>query len=91
MWSSMSLSPARHASEAPSTSDVKVGKKNRTIKFPRMLCEGDNHSQLFPHMEEASYLLENLQHPIGIHKISPILSLVDELFYISSIVRYLLS
>jgi hypothetical protein len=52
MWSSMSSSPAGHVGDTPSTSDVKVGKKNRTVKFPCMLCEGDHHSHLFPRMDE---------------------------------------
>jgi hypothetical protein len=79
MWSSMSSSPAGHVGDTPSTSDVKVGKKNRTIKFPCMLCEGDHHSHLFPRMDEASYLLEKIQLPTGYRKISPNPSLVDGL------------
>jgi hypothetical protein len=71
MWYSMSSTYARHVDETPSTSDVKDGKKNRTIKFPCMLCEGDHHSHLFPRMEEASYLLEKLQLPTGYRNIFP--------------------
>jgi hypothetical protein len=37
MWSSTSSAPVGHASDAPSTSDIKVGKKKTTIKFPCML------------------------------------------------------
>ena len=59
MWSSKSLASTGHAGDTLSTSDVKVGKKNRTAKFPCILCEGDHNSHLFPHMDEASYLLEN--------------------------------
>jgi hypothetical protein len=59
MCSSMSSALARDVGDTFSTSDVKVGKKNRTAKFPCILCEGDHHSHLFPHMDEASYLLEN--------------------------------
>jgi hypothetical protein len=79
MWSSMSSSPIEHDSDTPSTSDIKVGKKNRTIKFPCMLCEGDHYSHLFPRMDEASYILENIQLPTHYHNISPKPSLVDGL------------
>jgi hypothetical protein len=75
----MSSTPAGHAGDTPSTSDVKVGKKNRTIKFPCMLCEGDHHSHLFPHMDEAYYLLEKLQITTGYRNISSNPSLVDGL------------
>jgi hypothetical protein len=61
----------------PSTSDVKVGKKKTTVKFPCMLCEGDHYSHLCPRMDEASSLLEKLQLPTGYRKISPNPSLVD--------------
>jgi hypothetical protein len=44
-----------------------------------MLCEGDHYSHLFPHMDEASSLLEKLQLPTGYRKISPNPSLVDEM------------
>jgi hypothetical protein len=75
----MSSTPVGHAGDFPSTSDVKVGKKNRTVKFPCMLCEGDHHSHLFPHMDGASYLLENIQVPNGYHNISHKTLLVDRL------------
>jgi hypothetical protein len=77
MWSSTSSAPTGHVGYAPSTSDVKVGKKKTTIKFPCMLCEGDHYSHLCPCMDEASYLLKKLQLPTGYHKISPNPSLVD--------------
>jgi hypothetical protein len=79
MWSSMSPSPVGHVGDTPSTSDVKVDKRYKIVKFPCMLCEGDHHSHLFPRMDEASYLLENLQLPTGYPKISPNPSLVDVL------------
>jgi hypothetical protein len=79
VWSSTSSTSARHAGDAPSTSDVKVGKKKTTVKFPCMLCEGDHYSHLCPHMDEASSLLKNIQLPIGYRKISPNPSLVDGL------------
>jgi hypothetical protein len=79
MWSSTSSAPAGYAGDAPSTSDVKVGKKKKTIKFPCMLCKGDHYSHLCPCMDQASSLLEKLQLPKGYRKISPDPSLVDEL------------
>jgi hypothetical protein len=78
-WSSTSSAPAGHAGDTPSTSDVKVGKKKTTVKFPCMLCEGDHYSHLCPRMDEASSLLEKLQLPKGYRKISPNPSLVDGL------------
>jgi hypothetical protein len=75
MWSSMSSASAGHASDTLSTSDIKVGKKKTTVKFPCMLCEGDHYSHLFPCMDEASSLLEKLQLPK--HSSNP--SLVDGL------------
>jgi hypothetical protein len=79
MCSSMSSAPFGHASDAPSTSDIKVGKKKTIFKFPYMLCKDDHYSQLCPRMDEASFLLENIQLPTGYHKISPNPSLVDGL------------
>jgi hypothetical protein len=77
MWSSTSSAPARHVGDTPSTSDVKVGKKKTTVKFPCMLCKGDHYSHLCPRMDEASSLLEKLQLPAGYRRISPNPSLVD--------------
>jgi hypothetical protein len=79
MWSSTSSASAGHANDTPSTSDVKVSKKNTTVKFPCMLCKGDHYSHLCPRMDEASSLLEKLQLPKGYRKLSPNSSLVDEL------------
>jgi hypothetical protein len=77
MWSSTSSTPFRHAGDSSSTSDIKVGKKKTTVKFPCMLCEGDQYSHLCPCMDEASSLLKNLQLPTSYRKISPNPSLVD--------------
>jgi hypothetical protein len=79
MWSSMSSAPVGHAGDTPSASDIKVGKKKRTVKFPFLLCEGDHYSHLFPRMDEASYILEKIQLPTGYHNISSKPSLVDGL------------
>jgi hypothetical protein len=77
MWSSTSSTFAGHAVDTPSTSDVKVGKKKTTVKFPCILCKGDNYSHLYPRMDEASSLLEKLQLPKGYRNIFPNPSLVD--------------
>jgi hypothetical protein len=79
MWSSASLASVGHVDDTPSTSDVQVGKKKQTVKFPCMLCKGNHYSHLCPRMDEASSLLENLQLPKGYHKISSDPSLVDGL------------
>jgi hypothetical protein len=79
MWSSTSSASAGHADDTPSTSDVKVGKKKTTVKFPCMLCKGDHYSHLCPRMDEASSLLEKLQLPKGYRNLSPNPSLVDGL------------
>jgi hypothetical protein len=52
-----SSAPMGHVGETPSASVVKVGKKKRTAKFPFILWEGDHYSHLFPHIDEASYIL----------------------------------
>jgi hypothetical protein len=78
-WSSTSSTPTRNVGDTSSTSDVKVGKKKTTIKFPCMLCKGDHYSHFCPRMDEASSFLEKLQIPTGYHKISSNPSLVDGL------------
>jgi hypothetical protein len=70
MWSSTSSTHVGHAGDTSSASDIKVGMKKRTVKFPCLLCEGDHYSHLLPRMDEASYLLENIQIPTGHHNIS---------------------
>ena len=77
MWSSTSSTLAGHAGEDLSTSDIKFGKKKKTIKFPCMLCEGDHYSHFCPRMDEASSLLEKLQLLAGYSRISPNPTLVD--------------
>jgi hypothetical protein len=76
LTSSASIS---HVDDTPSSSDVQVGKKKKTVKFPFMLCKGNHYSHLFPRMDEASSLLEKLQLPKGYRKLSSDPSLVDGL------------
>jgi hypothetical protein len=79
MWSSTSSASVGHVDDTPSTSDVQVGQKKKTVKFPCMLCKGNHYSHLFPRMDEASSLLEKLQLLKGYRKLSPDSSLVDRL------------
>jgi hypothetical protein len=79
MWSSTSSASVGHVDDTPSTSDVQVGKKKKTVKFPCMLCKGNHYSHLCPRMDEASSLLEKLQLPKGYRKLSSDPSLVDGL------------
>jgi hypothetical protein len=79
MWSSTSSTSVSHVDDTPSTSDVQVGKKKKTVKFPCMLCKGNHYSHLCPRMDEASSLLEKLQLPKGYRKLSSNPSLVDGL------------
>jgi hypothetical protein len=79
MWSSMSSASVGHVDDTLSTSDVQVGKKKKTVKFPYMLCKGNHYSHLCPCMDEASSLLEKLQLPKGYRKLSFDPSLVDGL------------
>jgi hypothetical protein len=79
MWSSTSSISVSHVDDTLSTSDVQVGNKKKTVKFPCMLCKGNHYSHLCPRMDEASSLLEKLQLPKGYRKLSPDPSLVDGL------------
>jgi hypothetical protein len=79
MWSSTSSASIGHVDDTASTSDVQVGKKKKTVKFPCMLCKDNHYSHLCPRMDEASSLLEKLQLPKGYRKLSSNPSLVDGL------------
>jgi hypothetical protein len=70
VWSSMSSASVSDVNDTPSTSDVQVGKKKKTVKFPCMLCKGNHYSHHCPRMDEASSLLEKLQFPKGYRKLS---------------------
>jgi hypothetical protein len=37
-----------------------IGKKKSRVKFPCMLCKGSHLTHLFPHMDKASKLLEDM-------------------------------
>jgi hypothetical protein len=71
----MSLASEQHVDDLPSTSHDTVGKKKSRVKFPCMLCKGSHLTHLFPCMDEASKLLEDMtvsqpQLPAAYHKIS---------------------
>jgi hypothetical protein len=71
----MSLASEQHADNPPSTSHDTVGKKKSRVKFPCMLCKGSHLTHLFPCMDEASKLLEDMtvsqpQLPAAYRKIS---------------------
>jgi hypothetical protein len=50
----------QHADDLPSTSQDTIGKKKSRVKFPCMLCEGSHQTHLFPRMDKASKLLEDM-------------------------------
>jgi hypothetical protein len=79
MWSSTSSTSVGHVDDTSSTSDVQVGKKKKTVKFPCMLCKGNHYSHLCPRMDKAFSLLEKLQLPKGYRKLPSDPSLVDGL------------
>jgi hypothetical protein len=56
----MSLASEQHDDDPPSTSHDTVGKKKSRVKFSWMLCKGSHLTHLFPCMDEASKLLEDM-------------------------------
>jgi hypothetical protein len=56
----MSSASEQHVDDFPSTSHDTVGKKKSRVKFPCMLCKGSHLTHLFPCMDEASKLLEDM-------------------------------
>jgi hypothetical protein len=79
----MSPTTAGHVGDNPSTSDHKVGGKKGKVRIPCWLCRDMHLTYLFPHMDEASQLLEDIvvsqqQPPTASHESSPNQPLVDE-------------
>jgi hypothetical protein len=71
----MSLASEQHVDDFPLTSHDIVGKKKSRAKFMCMLCKGRHLTHLFPRMDKASKLLENMtvsqpQLPAAYRKIS---------------------
>jgi hypothetical protein len=56
----MLLASEQHADDFPSTSQDTIGKKKSRVKFSCMLCKGIHITHLFPRMEKASKLLEDM-------------------------------
>jgi hypothetical protein len=70
----MSSASEQHVDDFPSTSLDIVGKKKSRVKFPCMLCKGSHLTHLFPCMDAASKLLEDMtvsqpQLPAAYHKL----------------------
>jgi hypothetical protein len=71
----MSSTSEKHVDDLPSTSQDTIGKKKSRVKFPCMLCKGSHLTHLFPRMDEASKLLEDMsvsqpQLPVAYHKLT---------------------
>jgi hypothetical protein len=56
----MSSAFDHHANDLPSTSQNIVGKKKSRVKFLCMLCGRTHQTHIFPRMDEASKLLEDM-------------------------------
>jgi hypothetical protein len=56
----MSSASKQHVDNLPSTSQDTIGKKKSRVKFLCMLCKGSHLTHLFPRMDEASKLLEDM-------------------------------
>jgi hypothetical protein len=56
----MSSASKQHTDDLPSTCHDMVGKKKSRVKFPCMLCKGSHLTHIFPHMDKASKLLEDM-------------------------------
>jgi hypothetical protein len=82
MGSQQPTSPAfgHHVDDNPSTSHSTVGEKKSRVKFPCRLCEGSHQTYLFPHMDEASCLLENIVDVQQQPSVDPTLPLNSEVF-----------
>jgi hypothetical protein len=71
----MSTAFEQHVDGLPSTRQDTVGKKKSRLKFSCMLCGGSHQTHSFPHMDEASKLLEDMtdsqpQLPFAYHKLT---------------------
>jgi hypothetical protein len=56
----MSSASEQHVYDLPSTSQDTIGKKKSRVIFSCRLCEGSQQTHLFPRMDEASKLLEDM-------------------------------
>ena len=65
VWSQYSDQPmastsGHHVDDKPLTRDNTVEGKKGRVKFPCQLCGRTHHTHICPHMDEASYFLENI-------------------------------
>jgi len=94
VWSTNSQQPTsqsfgHHVDENPSIIHNTVGENKIRVKFPCRLCEGSHQTNIYPHMDEASCLLENIfdvqqQIPTTYHRFSPKSPLVDQVVNLTS-------
>jgi hypothetical protein len=56
----MSSASKQHVDDLPSTTQDTIGKKKSRFKFSCRLCGGSHQTHIFPHMNEASKLLEDM-------------------------------
>jgi hypothetical protein len=56
----LSSTSEQHVDDLPSTSQDTIEKKKSRVKFPCMLCKGSHLTHLFPHMDKASKLMEDM-------------------------------
>jgi hypothetical protein len=80
----MLLASEQNVDDLPSTSQDTVGQKKSRVKLSCMLCRGSHKTHLFPRMDEASKLLEDMivsqpQLPTTYHKITLNPPIVDGL------------
>jgi hypothetical protein len=71
----MSSTSKQHVDDLSSASQDTVGKNKSRVNFLCMLCKGSHLNHLFPRMDEASKLLEDMtisqpQHPAAYHKLT---------------------
>jgi hypothetical protein len=60
LFQSMLSASEQHVDDPSSTSQDTVGKKKSRVNFPCMLSRGSHQTHLFPRMDEASKLLEDM-------------------------------
>ena len=85
VWSKNPMSSVsdHHADDSQSTNDSLVKSRKGKVRYPFLLCKDMHLTYLCPHMDEASNLLEYIivprqQFPIGYHKLSLDIPLVDQ-------------
>jgi hypothetical protein len=98
----MSSTAAGHAGENPWTSN-NVGSEKGKIKNPCWLCKDMHHTYLFPHLDEASYLLKKIvkiqsQPPTTssnlplvdelVNLVPSLVSVVDQVVFLSDLVVF---